>query len=80
MNKYLETIKKDVKCLEKLADRLEVLDILKDKKVDLSWLAWTSNYVDYNERFKVANRSVPCYYHLTEEEYTKIRAWWVDDE
>lgn len=79
MNKYLETIKKDIKCLEKLADRLEVLDILKDREVDLSWLVWTGNYVDYNERFKIMNNDLRSHYHLTEDEYVKIKEWLEDE-
>lgn len=73
MTNYLETLKKDIKCLEKLADRLEVLDILKNKHVDLSWFVWTGNADAYNRRFELSQN------HLTEEEYIKIKEWLEDE-
>lgn len=59
-----------IKCYDIVEKELEVLEIIKKKRVDVGFLAIAYDRNEYNE----------YNFHLTEDEYNKINAWLNEEE
>ena len=62
------------KWLENARKKLEVLEIIKEKRVNMSLIYFQKDYLDYNEHI-VRMGAVTASKTLTETEFNKIKEW-----
>lgn len=64
----------DEKDLQQIKQDLEVLEIIKNKRVTLNHIYWSKNYEEYLSYLTVWEKVRPENY-LTKEEFNKLKQW-----
>ena len=63
------------KYTKELLKDLEILEIIKEKVVDIGWVITYKNNIEYNEKMVEIWKCSPTSYFLTQQEFSLIKEW-----